>query len=178
MAPNILWTAGHSNRQQSEFIDLLLGERIEAVADVRRFPGSRRCPHFGRDVLETALHVEGIEYRHFGDLGGRRTKRTEASPNSAWRVEAFSAYADYMASDEFTNALAKLVELAIRKRTAIMCAEALPWRCHRRLIADQFVARGWRVVDIMGPGQVKEHTLPDFAKVVKGRVTYPGETLF
>ena len=178
MAPDTLWTIGHSNRQQSEFLDLLLAESIEAVADVRRFPGSRRCPHFGREALKEALYAVGMEYRHFGELGGRRTKRAEDSPNSAWRVEAFSAYADYTTSSEFVGAFAELVELAMRKPTAIMCAEALPWRCHRRLIADQFVARGWLVLDVVGPGQVKEHALPDFAKVVDGRVTYPGGTLF
>ena len=175
---SILWTIGHSNRQQREFSDRLLAESIEAVADVRRFPGSRRCPHFNREAMDAALQEVGLVYRHFPELGGRRTKRAESSPNTAWRVEAFSAYADYMLSSEFAAAFAELSEFALRKRTAIMCAEALPWRCHRRLIADQFIARGWQVFDIVGPGQVKEHALPDFAKVVNGRVTYPGETLF
>jgi uncharacterized protein (DUF488 family) len=104
--------------------------------------------------------------------------RLESSPNTGWRVEAFSAYADYTLSQEFGNAFEKLIELSQRQRTAIMCAEALPWRCHRRLIADQFVVRGWRVLDIIGPGQVKQHELPLFAKVDNGRLTYPGETLF
>jgi uncharacterized protein (DUF488 family) len=178
VSAKITWTIGHSNRQPGEFTDLLLAENIEAVADVRRFPGSRRCPHFGREALDAALQDIGLVYQHFPELGGRRTKRAESSPNTAWRVEAFSAYADYTLSSEFADAFAKLVELALRKRTAIMCAEALPWRCHRRLIADQFIARGWRVFDIVGPGQVKEHALPNFAKVTNGRVTYPGETPF
>ncbi len=178
MASHTLWTIGHSNRQPGEFTNLLAAESIEAVADVRRFPGSRRCPHFNREALDAALQDIGLVYRHFPELGGRRTKRAESSPNTAWRVEAFSAYADYTLSSEFTDAFAELVELAQGKRTAIMCAEALPWRCHRRLIADQFIARGWQVFDIVGSGQVKEHALPDFAKVANGRVTYPGETLF
>ena len=178
MATRILWTIGHSNRLPGEFTDLLLAESIEAVADVRRFPGSRRCPHFNREALDAALHEIGLEYRHFPELGGRRTKRAESSPNAAWRVEAFSAYADYMLSGEFAAAFAELVEFALRQRTAIMCAEALPWRCHRRLIADQFIASGWQVFDVVGPRNTKEHALPDFAKVINGHVTYPGETLF
>jgi uncharacterized protein (DUF488 family) len=173
-----VWTVGHSNRQQDEFFGLLIAERIEVVADVRRFPGSRRNPHFSSDALETTLAKAGLQYRHFPELGGRRNQRAENSPNTAWRVEAFGAYADYMVSSEFTDAFANLVALATQERTAIMCAEALPWRCHRRLIADQFVATGWRVLDIVGPGQVKEHALPAFAKVVNGTVTYPGEMLF
>lgn len=178
MPTSTLWTIGHSNRQQAEFIKLLVEERIESLADVRRFPGSRRCPQFGRDALEGVLQQVAIEYRHSGDLGGRRTRRAEGSVNSAWRVEAFNAYADYMMSREFVNAFDELLELAQRKRTAIMCAEALPWRCHRRLIADQFVARGWKVIDIVGSGQIRDHVLPDFAKVVDGMLTYPGQMLF
>jgi uncharacterized protein (DUF488 family) len=173
-----LWTIGHSNRQLDEFVDLLAEESIEAVADVRRFPGSRRCPHFGREALDSALHDVGLAYRHFPELGGRRSNRVGPSPNTGWRVEAFRAYADYALSGEFRDALERLIEFAQRERTAVMCAEALPWRCHRRLIADQFVARGWRVLDIIGPRNVKDHELPSFAKVDNGRVTYPGETLF
>jgi uncharacterized protein (DUF488 family) len=173
-----LWTIGHSNRQLGEFVDLLADESIEAVADVRRFPGSRRCPQFGREALDSALHDVGLEYRHFPELGGRRSNRVESSPNKGWRVEAFRAYADYTLSAEFRDAFERLIEFAQRERTAMMCAEALPWRCHRRLIADQFVARGWRVLDIIGPRKVKDHELPSFAKVDDGRVTYPGETLF
>jgi uncharacterized protein (DUF488 family) len=178
VASSNLWTIGHSNRQLGEFVDLLSEEGIEAVADVRRFPGSRRCPHFGREALDAALREIGLVYRHFPELGGRRSERIASSPNTGWRVEAFSAYADYTLSREFGDALERLFEYAEWKRTAIMCAEALPWRCHRRLIADQFVVRGWRVLDIIGPGQVKHHKLPLFAKVDNGRVTYPGETLF
>jgi uncharacterized protein (DUF488 family) len=177
VASRDLWTIGHSNRQLDEFVDLLSEEGIEAVADVRRFPGSHRCPHFGREALDAALHEIGLAYRHFPELGGRRSKRVASSPNTGWRVEAFSAYADYTLSPEFGDAFERLIEYTQRKRTAIMCAEALPWRCHRRLIADQFVVRGWRVRDIIGPGQVKQHELPAFAKVDNGRVTYPGETL-
>lgn len=175
---NSLWTIGHSNRAAEEFLQLLGSENIAAVADVRRFPGSRRSPHFGSEALSAALRKTGVEYRHFAELGGRRTARAEESPNSAWRVEAFRAYADYTLTGEFAEALAALTEYALRQRTAIMCAEALPWQCHRRLIADQFVVRRWQVYDIVGLGQVRPHALPEFAKVVDGRLTYPGATLF
>jgi uncharacterized protein (DUF488 family) len=173
-----IWTVGHSNREQSKFIELLASESIVKLADVRRFAGSRRYPHFNSDSLAKALAAAGIAYRHFAELGGRRTKRIDDSPNTAWRVEAFNAYADYMQTHEFRDAFDELAACAAQSRTAVMCAEALPWQCHRRIIADVFVARGWRVMDIVGPQQVKEHTLPAFAHVDAGSVTYPGETLF
>jgi uncharacterized protein (DUF488 family) len=172
--PNTLWTIGHSNRELAQFLALLAPENIEAIADVRRFPGSRRYPHFGRDALSAALKDTGLGYIHFPDLGGRRTKRSDSSQNAGWRVAAFAAFADYMQTDEFARAFDELANLAARSRTAIMCAEALPWQCHRRLIADQFIAKGWTAWDIMGLNQVKEHTLPPFAKVVNGKLTYPG----
>jgi uncharacterized protein (DUF488 family) len=170
-----LWTVGHSNRELSDFLQMLKSEAIEALADVRRFPGSRKWPHFGRDSLAAALQDKGLEYRHFPELGGRRNKQREDSPNTAWRVTAFRNYADYMLTAEFAESFRQLSDLAASKRTAIMCSEALPWRCHRRLIADQFVALGWRVFDIMTPGKAPEHALPPFANVTGGVVTYPGE---
>ena len=170
---NTLYTIGHSTRELADFLALLTENRIEALADVRRFPGSRRYPRFNRETLNAALIAEGIEYSHFPDLGGRRTTRNQSSPNNAWRVAAFAAYADYMLTAEFAEAFDELKSLAQKKRTCIMCAEALPWRCHRRLIADQFVAEGWQVHDIVGPHTTKPHELPDFAAVVEGHVTYP-----
>lgn len=172
--PQTVWTIGHSTREQAEFLELLAGASIELVADVRRFAGSRRYPHFGGGALAEALAKEEIEYRHFPALGGRRTSRLSDSPNTAWRVEAFNAYADYMTSQEFKSAFEELLKAARQVRTAIMCAEAVPWRCHRRLIADLFVARGWRVLDIVSPGRTTEHTLPEFAVVIKDGVVYPG----
>jgi uncharacterized protein (DUF488 family) len=169
-----LWTIGHSTRELDEFIELLCAEQIETLADVRRFPGSRRHPHFGSDILSAALADAGITYRHFPDLGGRRSKRDPSSPNTGWRVAAFAAYADYMLTGEFALAFNKLITIATESRTAIMCAEALPWQCHRRLIADQFTAQGWRVRDIISPTSIQEHSLPPFATVVDGQVTYPG----
>jgi uncharacterized protein (DUF488 family) len=169
-----LWTIGHSNRELHDFIALLTGESIQSLVDVRRFPGSKRYPHFGRDSLSAALAAASITYFHFPDLGGRRSKRSPSSPNVGWRVVAFAAYADYMLTDEFSQAFNELSAIATETRTAIMCAEALPWQCHRRLIADQFTARGWRVRDIVGPTSIQEHSLPPFATVTNGQVTYPG----
>lgn len=175
MSENQVWTIGHSNRELSEVLGLLASERIEVVADVRRFPGSRRHPQFGGEAFAAALKNEGIAYRHYPELGGRRSKRLASSPNTGWRVAAFGAYADYMLTEEFGNAVEALAEVAAGARVAIMCSESLPWRCHRRLIADQFVVRGWNVQDIVGAGQVRQHALPPFAEVRDGQVYYPGE---
>jgi uncharacterized protein (DUF488 family) len=172
-----LWTVGHSNVALDVFIGLLTPHRLQVLADVRRFPGSRRWPHFNADAMAEGLAQHGIEYRHFPQLGGRRSKRAPNSPNGAWRVEAFNAYADYLQTPEFHASFADLMGLAEEKRTAIMCSEALPWRCHRRIIADQFVAEGWQVLDIIGK-KTQEHALPEFARVDDGVLTYPGEPLF
>jgi uncharacterized protein (DUF488 family) len=147
---------------------------IRVLADVRRFPGSRRLPHFNRENLSAALAAVGIEYCHFEGLGGRRQSRTVNSPNTAWRIAAFNAFADYMQTAEFHAAFTGLERLAASRATVIMCAEAVPWRCHRRLIADAFVARGWTVVDIYSPSRSQGHILTEFARVEGGKVTYPG----
>lgn len=173
-----IWTIGHSSRSADEFIGLLTGESIDLLADVRRFPGSRAHPQFGRDNFEAALRAAGIDYRHFEPLGGRRQDRLPDSPNTAWRVESLGAYADHLQSGESQSVLNELADLAEERRTAIMCAEAVPWRCHRRLIADALTARGWQVIDILGESHTKPHKLPDFARVENGLVTYPGGALF
>jgi uncharacterized protein (DUF488 family) len=178
MSSLTVWTVGHSNRELTEFLEILATEQIESLADVRRFPGSRRHPHFGREALAESLGRAGIAYEHFAELGGRRTQRGVSTQNSGWQVAAFAAFADYMLTDEFASAFDRLSELATRTRTVIMCAEALPWRCHRRLIADRFLAHRWRVWDVMGVGQKREHALPPFARITHGQLTYPGETLF
>jgi uncharacterized protein (DUF488 family) len=170
-----LWTIGHSNRSLADFLSLLAKNKIESIADVRLLPGSRRYPQFDQDTLGASLADARISYTHFRALGGRRTKRAASSPNSAWKVAAFAAYADYMLTPEFRAAFAELKSLAETKHTAIMCAEALPWRCHRRLIADQFVGTGWQVLDIIGPHTTKPHEPPPFAKIENGQVTYPGD---
>lgn len=181
MVPNmsdILWTIGHSNRDWDAFVSLLQENAIERIADVRRFPGSRRYPHFGRDAMAAALQEMGIDYRHFPELGGRRGKPAADSSNTGWRVEAFNAYADYMATNDFSKALLELMEDARRQRTAVMCSEALPWRCHRRLIADALLVAGWSVLDIVGPRKVTPHALTPFARISGSHLTYPGEPLF
>lgn len=148
------------------------------LADVRRYPGSRRHPHFGQAPLAAALAETGIDYRHFEALGGRRTERLPDSPNAAWRVESFNAYADYMQSAEFRAALEELTELAEQTPAAIMCSEALPQKCHRRLIADALVVRGWRIRHLLSPKRIEDHVLTPFAHVAGTEVTYPTETLF
>ncbi|NIQ55866.1 MAG: DUF488 family protein, partial [Gammaproteobacteria bacterium] len=140
-----IYTIGHSTRGADELIDLLREHGVTRLVDVRRFPTSRRHPHFSRDPLAAALEGVGIDYAHEGDLGGYRTPRQD-SPNTAWRARGFQAYADHMETEGFRAALERLEEAAERAPTAIMCAEAVPWRCHRQLIADALVARGHRVI--------------------------------
>lgn len=177
VGPKIIWTVGHSNRQMGEFLDLLAAQQAAVVADVRRFPGSRRQPQYAQENLEAALQAAGLGYRHFEALGGRRQREHEDSPNTGWRNESFNAYADYMQTEEFQAALEGLLALAASARTVLLCAEAVPWRCHRQLIADALVARGWQVEHLLGPGQIRAHRLTEFARVRQERVTYPG-TLF
>jgi uncharacterized protein (DUF488 family) len=173
-----IWTIGHSNHPIERFIELLRGQSIGLLADVRRFPASRAHPHFNGEALAASLAAAGIAYRHFPELGGRRRERLPASPNTAWRVEAFNAYADHLQSAEAKAALDELVQLAGETPTAFMCAEALPWQCHRRVIADALLAASWIVLDVMPAGKAVPHKLPDFARVERGSVTYPGQTLF
>jgi uncharacterized protein (DUF488 family) len=170
-----IWTVGHSNRPVPELIGLLTNESVSLVADVRRFPGSKRQPQFGRENLENALRSYKITYRHFEALGGRR-RRQDGSPNTAWRSASFSGYADYMQTVEFQTALDILVGLAESHTTAILCAEAVPWRCHRQRISDALVARGWDVQHILGLRQVQKHRLSEFARVFEGHVTYFGNS--
>jgi uncharacterized protein (DUF488 family) len=174
----VIWTAGHSTRPIAEFLKLLAAGGVKLLADVRRFPGSRRHPHFGQAPLAAALAEAGIEYRHLEALGGRRTERLPDSPNDGWRVESFNAYADYMQSAEFARALEELETIARQTPTAIMCSEALPQKCHRRLIADALVARGWRVRHLLSPTRIEDHALTPFARVHGGRLTYPQAQLF
>ena len=173
-----IWTVGHSNRSLAALIELLRGEQVALVADVRRFPASRTHPQFNREAFEQGLAEAGISYRHFPGLGGRRNKRSADSLNTAWRVDAFNAFADYMQTPEFATALEDLMAAARTTRTAILCAEAVPWRCHRRLIADTLVARAWTVLDIISSAPAKPHQVPSFARIEGSRVTYPGDTLF
>ena len=171
-----LYTVGHSTRTLEEFLSLLAAHGIRELVDVRRFPGSRRYPHFGRDALSAALAAAGIGYAHEVELGGRREGAAPESPNRAWRSASFRAYADHMASPEFRDGLERLLGLASERATAVMCAEAVPWRCHRQLIADAALARGWRVLHVLSPERADPHTLNPHARVRSdGSVVYPAE---
>lgn len=155
---------------------MLRAHGIEAIADVRRFPGSRRHPHFGRDALCALLAAAGIEYHGFPDLGGRRTPRPD-SRNSAWRNAAFRGYADYMETADFDTAIRRLESIAARRRTAVLCAEALWWQCHRALISDYLKARG---VDVLHIGDAKHAPLHPFTKaaqIIEGRLSYGASQL-
>jgi len=166
-----IWTIGHSTRGLEEFLALLAEHKIGVLADVRTFAGSRRFPHFGGPRLSDSLQERGIEYFHFPELGGRR-KASPDSPNTAWRHAAFRGYADYMGTAAFGEGIERLMHLGRRKRTAIMCAEALWWRCHRSLIADCLKARGEKVVHIMGPNKTQEHPFTSAASIVDGELSY------
>ena len=165
------WTIGHSTRTLAEFIDALRSQQIETLADVRALPGSRRYPHFNQAGLAPALGAEGIAYEHFPDLGGRR-KPQPGSRNSAWRNAAFRGYADYMETPGFADAMRHLTTLASAQRTAIMCAEAVWWRCHRSLISDLLKARGWTVIHIVDAKKTQEHPFTSAARLVDGALTY------
>src|SRR5690349_23479642 len=169
--PVTIWTIGHSTRSLEDFLALLSANEIEAVADVRRFPGSRRWPHFATKPLEAALENRGLLYAWFPELGGRR-KPIPDSPNTAWRNAGFRGYADYMATEAFAEGLERLVNLASGLRTAIMCAEAVWWRCHRGLIADALRWLGFEVIHILGPGSTAIHPYTAAARIVGGRLSY------
>jgi uncharacterized protein (DUF488 family) len=153
---------------------LLRAHTIEVVADVRRFPGSRRHPHFSRDRLEPFLRDHGIEYRWMPELGGRRSPRPDSN-NTGWRVAAFRGYADYMETPEFAAAFAALGQLGAELRTAVMCAEALWWQCHRRLIADALTASGYFVVHIQTGEKSSPHKLIPPARLLRGRLDYAAD---
>jgi uncharacterized protein (DUF488 family) len=169
-----VWTIGHSTHELEAFIGLLRAHRIEVLADVRTVPKSRRMPWFWGEQLAVSLPDAGIAYEHFRDLGGFRRPRPD-SPNGGWRVEAFRGYADNMESDSFRRALARLEELASRRRVAVMCAEAQWHRCHRRLLSDALLVDGFVVCHIDSRGRTQRHELTAFAVVNDGHVTYPPE---
>jgi uncharacterized protein (DUF488 family) len=174
MPPSVL-TIGHSNHPPERFLALLARHEVEALADIRRFPGSRKHPHFNRDNLAAALPKSGVEYHWIEALGGRRHKQRDESPNRGLENEGFRNYADYMLTDEFREGVEKLLEIAQQKRTAILCAEGLFWRCHRRLVSDFLAAYGATVQHIMPNGELRPHKLTPGAVVEDGRVIYPGE---
>lgn len=183
--PVLLWTIGHSTRSIDTFISLLKENGIKLVADVRMFPGSKRYPQFGREALKDSLGKAGIGYEHFAELGGRRKAKPD-SKNTAWRNEAFRGYADYMETDEFRKGIERLLEFAEQKGptalpasptrsvagVAIMCAEAVWWRCHRSLISDYLTARGVEVVHILSENKTEPHPFTSAARIVNGELSY------
>ncbi|HKA36626.1 MAG TPA: DUF488 domain-containing protein [Thermoanaerobaculia bacterium] len=171
MASALIWTIGHSNHSLEAFLAILNAHAIERVIDVRRFPASRRWPHFNAASFSTTLPAAGIDYTGMPELGGRRKARPD-SPHAAWRVEAFRGYADFMDTKEFEEAFGRAAGLAREKRSAVMCAESLPWRCHRSLLADAFLARGWSVFEILSEKEDRPRRLPAFARFEGTRVIY------
>jgi uncharacterized protein (DUF488 family) len=169
-----VFTIGHSTRELAEFISLLKAHGVTEIADVRSVPRSRHNPQFNRDTLPDALKTAGIGYVHLAGLGGLRHTHTD-SPNLAWRNASFRGYADYMQTDAFAENLEQLIELARHKQVSLMCAEAVPWRCHRSLIGDALTVRGIPVEDIMSATHRQPHTLTPWAHVDGSRITYPAE---
>lgn len=173
-----LWTVGHSTRSSTETVDLLREFQIAAVLDVRTIRGSRHNPQFGASEMEQWLPAAGIEYRWLESLGGRRRKQPiDPEVNAGWQHASFHSYADYALSDEFAAGLADLERQATAQRVVIMCAEAVPWRCHRSLISTALVLRGWQVLHIMTPGHTIEHVPGQWGADPRvdedGRITYP-----
>jgi len=172
----IVYTIGHSTRSIDEFIAILRDARVTRIVDVRAFPMSRRHPRFNGDALAGALSAAGIDYHHLRALGGRRGRETGASRNGLWTVEAFRNYADYAETAAFAAALDSLQRLARERPTAYMCAEAVWWQCHRRLITDYLLVRGWPVVHLLGPGQQQPAALtPGAAPQADRTVWYPAK---
>ena len=175
-APPALFTIGHSTHTLEEFIRILQAHGVTRVVDVRTVPRSRHNPQFNQDTLPEALRAAGIAYTAMKGLGGWRRTRAD-SPNAGWRSAAFRGYADYMQTPEFEAQLQALLELAATDRVAVMCAEAVPWRCHRQLIADALTVRGVRVQHILSETESQPHELTPFARVEGTRITYPAEQL-
>ena len=172
-----IWTIGHSTRPVDEFITLLEENEIKLLADVRAWPGSKRYPQFNRDALAQSLNAHGMRYEHFPELGGKRKPKPD-SHNTAWRNASFRGYADYMETTQFQGGIARLLGAADGSgRTAIMCAEAVWWRCHRSLIADYLKERGIDVRHVLGANSVEPHPYTAAARIVNGKLSYRSESL-
>jgi uncharacterized protein (DUF488 family) len=172
MKKPFIFTIGHSTRRIDEFVELLEVHGVKEVVDVRSIPMSRHNPQFNGDALKQSLKQNGIRYKHLKKLGGLRHSRKD-SINLGWRNLSFRGYADYMSTPEFSEGLEALTKIASARETAIMCAEAVPWRCHRSLVADALIKKGWLVRDIIGGTSAAKHRLTPFLKVRKGQLTYP-----
>jgi uncharacterized protein (DUF488 family) len=168
-----IWTVGHSTHTATNFAQILTAHSIQALVDVRSFPGSRRYPQFNKESLAASLKQLGIDYHHAPLLGGRRQPRKD-SHNTAWQNPSFRAYADHMESEDFKQGIEDLLALAARKRTTIMCAEALWWRCHRSLISDHLKANGFHVIHLIDERKTEEHPFTAAARIVDGALSYRG----
>ena len=172
-----IWTIGHSTRTIEEFVSLLELNQIKLLIDVRMFPGSKRYPQFNKEALAESLTAHGIGYEHFLELGGKR-KANPDSRNTAWRNASFRGYADYMETEQFQKGIERLLDVATEAGpTALMCAEAVWWRCHRSLIADYLKARGVEVLHILGANKVEPHPYTSAARIVNGELSYRSESL-
>ncbi|MFA6361121.1 MAG: DUF488 domain-containing protein [Dysgonamonadaceae bacterium] len=166
-----VWTIGHSTHSLDELVAMLHSFNIETVVDIRSYPGSRKFPQFNKEALEVSLPENNIEYLHLKKLGGRRKVNPE-SKNTTWRHAAFRGYADYMESESFAEGIKELIVIALEKRTAYMCSEAVWWRCHRSMVSDYLKAHGWDVQHIMGVNKASEHPYTQPARIVAGELTY------
>jgi uncharacterized protein (DUF488 family) len=167
-----VFTVGHSNRSINEFVELLRAHGVKGIVDVRSIPMSRHNPQFNTHALERSLQEKEIAYKHIQELGGRRRAKKD-SLNLGWRNVSFRGFADYMATPEFSDGLQNLIKIATDRETAIMCAEAVPWRCHRSLIGDALIKKGWLVRDIFSLTLARRHLLTPFLKTKKGQLLYP-----
>ncbi|MGI0090874.1 MAG: DUF488 family protein [Nitrososphaerales archaeon] len=174
MPGKVIFTIGHSTRPVDEFKTILKRYNIQIVSDIRIMPGSRRNPQFNSDNLRESLETVGIEYTHIKELGGLR-KPNKDSSNTGWRNPSFRGYADYMQSEEFEAGLSKLMKIAKDKTVVIMCAEAVPWRCHRSLVSDALIVRGFQIIDIFTESKSHPHSLTPWAKFEGGKLSYPSE---
>jgi len=169
-----IFTIGHSTKTIEEFLDLLFSFDIKVLADIRRLPGSRKYPQFDQDNLRKSLEENGIEYIYIEELGGRR-KVSPDSKNTTWRNKSFQGYADYMETESFENGVKELEKLALEKNTAMMCSEAVWWRCHRSMVSDYLKAKGWEVLHIMALGKATEHPYTAPARIIGNQVFYSEE---
>lgn len=166
-----IWTIGHSTHPQEEFLEWLKAHQIEALVDIRRYPGSRKYPQFNQEALADSLPKNGIFYHHFENLGGRRKAKPD-SVNQVWRHPSFRGYADYMETAEFKATVEELKAIATKKRTTIMCSEAVWWSCHRAMVSDHLKVENWKVLHIMSPNKTSEHPYTKPAKIEDGKLVY------
>jgi uncharacterized protein (DUF488 family) len=168
-----IYTVGHSNRTTREFMKILKSFNIKTLVDIRHYPGSRHCPQFGKARLKKNLLYNNINYVHLEALGGRRRPNKDLEINAGWRSPQFRGYADYMQTKDFSKALIELILLAKSSRVAIMCSEAVPWRCHRSMVADALIVRGFDVLDLYTEKVCRLHKMTGFAQVEGKKISYP-----